>query len=158
MITSDEGHMFLNSIQVKQKNGEAKRAFLCKLWEGKEYFTTLSTGNRGSERTSMSLCVLIQSQMMLTELCHLQGAGDLFDRFLFIAAKPCMHKTNVAAEAHAELYTKRITVFVRVFEQICIDHKNGLTYTLAPDAETEYSTLVDCYADFLQRKYDSDSG
>ena len=55
----------------------------------------------------MSLCILIQSQVMLTELCHLQGADGLFDRFLFIAAKPCMHKTNVVAEAHAELYTQK---------------------------------------------------
>ena len=35
LITSDEGYRFLNSIQVKQKNGEAERAFLCKLWGGK---------------------------------------------------------------------------------------------------------------------------
>ena len=111
MITSDEGHRFLNSIQVKQKNGEAERAFLCKLWGGKGDFTTLCTGNRGFERTSMSLCLLIQPQPILTELCNLQGADGLLDTFLFIAAKPCMHKTNVVAEVHADLHTKNNNTF-----------------------------------------------
>ena len=42
MVTSDEGHRFLSSVQNKQGKGEAERALLCKLWNGKGDFITLS--------------------------------------------------------------------------------------------------------------------
>ena len=41
----------------------------------------------GFDKTSMSLCILIQPKPMLSELCNLQGTNGLIDRFLFITAK-----------------------------------------------------------------------
>ena len=58
------------------------------------------------------------------------------------------------ADAHAEL----ITHFVNVFHNITVEHKDVVLYTLTAKTEEEYSSMVDSYADFLRKKYDSDSG
>ena len=59
LITSDEGHRFLSSIQNKQGKGEGEKAFLCKLWNGKGDSTSLSNGTRGFKETSLSSFIMI---------------------------------------------------------------------------------------------------
>ena len=70
------------------------------------------------KKTSLSMCILIQPQPLLTELMSMQGADGFLDRFLFMVTRPCMHKTNVVAEAYANLRENRIWDFVPVFDNI----------------------------------------
>ena len=159
IISSDEGHRFLSSVQAKQKNGESERAFLCKVWGGKGDYSTLSGGARGFEKTSLSMCILIQPQPLLTELMSMQGADGFLDRFLFMVTRPCMHKTNVVAEAYANLRENRIWDFVPVFDNIRLEHATaGKTYVLTGEAEEEYAALIDSFAEYLNSRYDSNSG
>ena len=69
LISSDEGHQFLSSVQAKQR----KRAFLFKLWAGSEIMSNLAVGSGVSKR-----CVVIQPQPLLSELISMQGAADGF--------------------------------------------------------------------------------
>ncbi|CAC5410031.1 unnamed protein product [Mytilus coruscus] len=46
LITSDEGHRFLSSINCKQMKGESERSIICKMWNGKGDFTQLSSVSR----------------------------------------------------------------------------------------------------------------
>ena len=34
LVSSDEGHQFLSSIQNKERNGDAEKTLLCKMWSG----------------------------------------------------------------------------------------------------------------------------
>ena len=64
MINSDDGHRFLNSVNVKQQKGEAERSLICKMWSGKGDFTQLATGARGGfQKTSMSICTFSLSRL-----------------------------------------------------------------------------------------------
>ena len=80
-ITGEEGHNFLSSITYRQSEGVAERAPLRKLWSGKGDSNILSSGTRGFEKTSMSICIFIQPQPFLSELMVLNGDDGLIGRF-----------------------------------------------------------------------------
>ena len=60
LITSDEGHRLLAAINAKQNRSEGEGALLSKMWSGKGDMATLSDQDTGFNKTSMSMCVLVQ--------------------------------------------------------------------------------------------------
>jgi hypothetical protein len=56
LITTDEGHRLIASIQQKQAKEDSERALLCKFWGGIGDSVALLAGNRGFNQTSMSIC------------------------------------------------------------------------------------------------------
>ena len=81
LITSDEGHRFLAFINLKQSKGESERALLCKIWGGKGDRCALSAGERGFDKTSISICNFIQPCPLLSELMYLSSGDGFVDRF-----------------------------------------------------------------------------
>lgn len=153
LITGDEGHRFLSSVNIKQNKGEAEKALLCKLWGGKGDTNALANGVRGFNSTSISAAVFIQPEPLLKELKSLIGADGLLDRFLFIAAKPVFNKCAVVKENFALLQQSPMKDFVRVMNCIYVEHKSGKTYTLSDEAQKSYEEMVDAYAEYIRDKY-----
>lgn len=158
LITSDEGHRFLASVNAKQLKGESERAFLCKLWSGKGDFVDLSSGSRGFKETSLSLCLYIQPYPLLNEMASFNGMDGFLDRFLMIISRPILFPTNAVKMSYSMLAESGMEDFIEVFYKIFQDHKDGKEYRLTVDAQKEYDEMVDSYADQLNYKYREVSG
>lgn len=158
LITGDEGHRFLTSVNVKQSKGESERSLLCKMWGGKGDFSTLVTGTRGFEKTSMSCCLFIQPQPLVHELLQLGGDDGLMDRFLFFVARPVFYSTSVTKENLPLLKQSNLQDFVDLMNRIYEEHTKGRQYTLSPAAEQTFDGLTDSYSEFINSKYGSDQG
>ena len=60
-----------------------------------------------------------------------------------MVTRPCMHKSNVVAEAYANLRENRIWDFVQVFDNIRLEHATaGKTCILTGETEEEYVALI----------------
>ena len=156
LITSDEGHRILASWRNKQQKGESENAFLCKLWMGKGDTSTLSTGNRGFQKTSMSVWLAIQPDPLLQELQYFLSSDGFLDRFLFMATRPYLTPPAVNREYAVHLKEEKMQDFVKVFSEIRELHKNGVTYTLSPEATRLYEEIGATYAEYINKKYGSD--
>ncbi|XP_052098935.1 uncharacterized protein LOC127733660 [Mytilus californianus] len=153
LITTDEGHRFLASVNAKQLKGESERSYLCKLWSGKGDFVDLSNGSRGFKRTSMSLCLFIQPHPLLSEMACFTGMDGFLDRFLFMVSRPLLFPTKVVKENFAELSKSGMKDFDEVYYKMYLNHQDGKEYYLSEDAQKEYDEMVDSYADLLNDKY-----
>jgi hypothetical protein len=109
MITSDEGHRFLSSVNAKQTKGESERSNLCKMWGGRGDFTELASGSRGFKKTSLSILLYIQPHPLMAELANLTVDGFM-DRFLFFVSRPVMFNTNTMKESYAKLMESNMKV------------------------------------------------
>ena len=154
LITSDEGHQFLATINLKQSKGEAEKSLLCIMWGGRGDTNTLAGGNRGFKTTSMSMCLFIQPEPLITELVGLKGNDGLLDRMLFFAAKPIFNKTATCFEHLQRLQQSPLKSFEAVMDAIYMAHKHGKTYVLSDGAVAMYNRMTDSYDD----KYGSDEG
>lgn len=158
LITSDEGHRFLASVNAKQLKGESERAYLCKLWSGKGDFVDLSSGSRGFKETSISLCLFIQPFPLMSEMASFNGMDGFLDRFLLMISRPVLFPTNIVKENYLKLAESGMEDFVEVFYKMFTDHQDGKEYRLSTEAQKEYDDLVDSYADQLNDKYREVSG
>lgn len=159
LITGDEGERFLCSVNNKQKQGESERALLCKMWNGKGDTSTLSYGNRGFDKTSMSACIFIQPYTFIQELIVLNCEDGLMDRFLVFSARPVFKKTEEIILNAEKLKQSKMTDFVNVFNKMYADHKDGeKKYYLSGEAQRYYNRVVDNYAAYIEDKYRSESG
>ncbi|CAG2186299.1 RAD54 [Mytilus edulis] len=156
IITCDEGHRFLSSVNVKQSKGEGERSLLCKMWGGKGDSSILVTGTRGFSKTSMSCCLFIQPQPLLSELCQLGGDDGLMDRFLFCVAKPVFNTTAITKANVPLLRDTKLQSFENVMNNIYEEHLAGKHYKLSADAESVFDGLIDSYSDYMNAKYGSD--
>ena len=157
LITSDEGHRFLSQLKSKIAKGESDLPFLCKLWGGKGDSSTLSSGVRGFEKTSMSISMAIQPDPLLHELQFLMKNDGFLDRFLFITAKSHLYPTTTIKEFHHKLMTEeKMQDFVTCMSKVLEYHAHsGVVYKLDDDAQKLYDNMVDSYASFINAKYDS---
>lgn len=154
MVTSDEGHRFLSSVQTKQGKGEGERALLCKLWNGKGDFVTLSGGNRGFKETSLSLFILIQPQPFLNELGNMMSGDGLLDRFITTAVCPEMNPSATVRQYHEMLKDSPMQSFSEIFMKMFNDHKDVTkVYTLSREAQRRYDSMTDNYAEYINAKY-----
>jgi hypothetical protein len=159
MISCDEGSRVFNLWKGKQQKGENDVPFLCKLWSGKGDSSTLSTGNRGFEKTSMSMFLAIQPEPLMQHIHHFNANDGFLDRFLFISAKPFMATSAITKDYHQRLMQEKMHNFVDCCGYILSFHeKEHRHYSLSPAAQTEYDHIVDSFAISLKRKYASDSG
>lgn len=158
LITTDEGHRIMASINAKQQRGESERSTLCTMWSGKGDHIELSTGCRGFQSTSMSICLYIQPQPLMEELAQMCGADGFKDRFLFLASRPVLYKTAEVRENYENLKEFNIQDFSKIFLKMYEDHKDGKVYQLSSEAQEEYDSLVDSFAHFLDEKYSSLEG
>ena len=145
-------------MNVKQSKGEGERTFLCKMWQGRGDTSTLSTGERGFARTSMSFCIFIQPQPLLIELMAMGGDDGLMDRFIFIASKPVVNTTTTTKENMPLLAASRLQSFADLMNNIYEEYIAGKQYVLSEEAEVAYNNLVDSYAECINKKYGSDEG
>lgn len=152
-LSSDEGHRVLSSINMKQRKGEAERAAICRMWNGKGDSIELSGGSRSFKSTSISMCLSIQLQPLLSDMCCMTGSGGFLEKFMFIASRPILHNTATIFENYNKLKESPMMSFDILFEKMYIDHLEGITYTLTDDAEEEYNKSVDAYAEFLKKIY-----
>ena len=83
LLTSDEGHRILASINVKQQKSEGERALLSKLWGGTGDKTVLLEKDRGFQKTAFSMCILVQPGPLITELACMGIDDGFLDRFIF---------------------------------------------------------------------------
>ena len=158
IITGDEGERFLTSIASKQKNGESERALLNKMWMGKGDFSTLSSGQRGFLKTSMSACIFIQPQILMQELLSLNADDGLMDRFLFFPVRPMFNQTQLIKEGIERMKLRRMKDFVPIFKPMFEDHADGVRYSLDDSAQILYNQYTDSYARYIEEQYNSDSG
>ena len=136
-LSSDEGHRILSSKNMKQMKGEAERAAICRMWNGKGDSIELSGGSRSFKSTSMSMCLYIQPQPLFSEMCCMTGSDSFLDRFLFIASRPILYNTATISENYNKLKESPMMSFDILFEKMYIDHLEGITYTLTDDAQEE---------------------
>lgn len=155
LITTDEGHRILASINAKQQRGESERSSLCKMWSGKGDHIELSTGSRGFQSTSMSICLFIQPQPLMEELAQMFGTDGFIDRFLFLASRPILYKTAEVRENFELLQQYNTQDFSEIFLDMYHEHVNGKVYKLSAEAQEEYDSLVDSFAHFLDEKYNT---
>jgi hypothetical protein len=158
IITGDEGERFLTTISAKHKNGESERALLNKMWMGKGDFSTLSGGQRGFAKTSMSACIFIQPQILMQELILLNADDGLMDRFLFYPVRPIFNQTSEIKEGMQRMKTQKMKDFVPIFKLMFEDHTEGVKYTLDEAAQTAYNNYMDSYARYVEEQFNSDSG
>lgn len=149
LITSDEGHQFISSFNVKQSKGEAEKSLLCKMWGGRGDTNTLVGGDRGFKSTSMSMCLFIQPEPLITELVGLKGNDGLLDRFLFFVTKPVFNKSAICADNLKLLHESPLQSFVAVIDKIYTTHKHGKTYNLSQAALEMYNKMTDSYAEYM---------
>ena len=57
-------------------------------------------------------------------------------------------------ENYAKLQMTTLHDFVALYEKMYEDHKDGVIYKLALDAQKDYDEMVDAFADFLDEKYE----
>jgi len=124
---------------MKQMKGEAERASICRLWNGKGDRLELSGGSRSFKSNSMSMCLYIQLQPLLSEMCCMTGTDDFLDRFMFIASRPILHNTATISENYNKLKESPMMSFDILFEKMYIDHLESITYTLKDDTQEEYN-------------------
>ena len=123
------------------------------MWSGKGDFTQLATGARGFQKTSMSICLYIQPQPLMTEMTNMFGADGFLDRFLFIASRPVMFPSSVVRENFAKLQQYSMQDFSDVFVLMHKDHLDGKIYTLSESAQKIFDEISDSYAAYLDDKY-----
>ena len=159
LLVSDEGGRLMNHWKLKQQKGESEVPLLCKLWGGKGDSSTLAAGNRGFNRTSFSMCLAIQPEPLMQNLQSLNGNNGYMERMLFLTAKPQMHGTKAMREFNTIFQEGRMIDFTAAMQYIHELHKAGAkTYKLSTEAQAVYDQLVDEYAEFINAKYNSDSG
>lgn len=158
LITTDEGHRFLESVNAKQLKGESERSYLCKMWSGKGDYVDLSSGSRGFKGTSMSMCLFIQPYPLMSEMSCFSGMDGFLDRFLFMVSRPILFPTKVVKDNYAKLVESGLEDFVDVYYKMYNDHQDGKEYYLSEEAQKEYDDMVDAYADLLDDKYKEVSG
>lgn len=151
-LSSDEGHRILSSINMKQMKGEAERAAICRMWNGKGDSIELSGGSKNFKSTSITMCLSIQLQPLLSDKCCMTGSDGFLEKFMFIASRPILHNPATIFENYNKLKEFPMMNFDILFEKMYIDHLEGITYTLTDDAEEEYKS-VDAYAEFLNEIY-----
>ncbi|XP_071132826.1 uncharacterized protein [Mytilus edulis] len=126
------------------------------MWGGKGDSSILVTGTRGFSKTSMSCCLFIQPQPLLSELCQLGGDDGLMDRFLFCVAKPVFNATAITKANVPLLRDTKLQSFENVMNNIYEEHLAGKHYKLSADAESVFDGLIDSYSDYMNAKYGSD--
>ena len=159
LICSDEGNIVLTHVKTKQTQGNNEVPFLCKLWSGKGDVSTLATGTRGFEKTSMSIFLAIQPEPMIQHVSHFSGNDGFLERFLMISAKPFMTTSAVTRQFHKLFMKEKMQDFKPCGATILAEHdRDNKTYTLSSEAQIEYDHIVDSFAISLKQKYCSDSG
>ncbi|XP_074655733.1 uncharacterized protein LOC141909242 [Tubulanus polymorphus] len=155
LITSDEGGRLLKAINIKQKNGETERALLCKMWGGRGDTSTLSNGQRGFNKTSMSMNVMVQAEPLLMELVQLCRGDGFIDRFTFCVCKPELHQPEENVRAHREVMNSPLkNGFKSILQSVYEVHLNNkVTYTLSDESENLFNEIRKEYIDYLQRRY-----
>ena len=128
------------------------------MWNGKGDSTTLSSGTRGFNATSMSICLSVQPQPLLQDLNNFISNDGFLDRFLFISAKPTVTRPRELSEAHQELQHHQLQSMYAVMEAIFTIHKTGKVYKLSQEAQDSLDNFLESYASYMDRKYASDTG
>jgi hypothetical protein len=153
LITTDEGHRLIASIQQKQAKGDSERALLCKFWGGVGDSVALLAGNRGLNQTSMSICHVccyIQPNLLMNELTTMCSDDGFLDRILFFVNRPALYKTSTQMEANEHLKETGYEDFNTMFKAIDQLHRDSTTeYTLDDDARTIYHEYADEFVDFM---------
>lgn len=156
LITSDEGSRILSSINAKQARSEG--ALLCKLWAGKGDPTVLAGEERGFDETSMSMLLYVQPEPLMSELANLASGDDGFlERFIFFVAKPKAYKMAEVRQNAEKLAKYDKELLVNVFTDIYEEHRVETVYEFNPDAQKYMDSLIDEFADEINKKYASQS-
>jgi hypothetical protein len=161
LVCSDEGQIFLSSLSNKQRNNEAERARLNKLWTGRGDSMVLKDSTRSFVKSSFSISVLIQPTAVLSELINLGLDDDgLFDRILFMVVAPRMYMSNERADAAAEINTRYSNPgLVDVFRDLFESHReSAITYKFTDDAQSLLDSMCDESAQEFNALYPSETG
>ena len=106
---------------IRSRKKAKQRSLVCKMWNAKGDSTSLSTGRRGSYKTSMSACVFIQPITFANDLLQISADDGLIDRFLVFSARPVFHQTQILMENGEKLNTSIMKDFQSIFVQMFKD-------------------------------------
>jgi len=134
-------------IQIKEGKMEGERSNLCKIWDGSGLSSTLKTGFRGFEKSSLSMAVAIQPHPFLQSMYSLAGVDDGFiDRLLVTSTWPRIVLSHDRLQGSRELKEMNGNIFGHIMKCIYYDHKNGITYNFCKGAQEYYDDLCDQFA------------
>ena len=121
--------------------------------------TILKDGNRGFQKTSMSMAVFIQPQPLLEELGSMSFNDGFMDRILFFTVKPKLYESTTRVQNQQGFNEYPDNVMANTFMRIVKHHQDSDNlYLFSKEAETYFNELSDNFTDFYKSKYDSDSG
>jgi len=156
LITSSEGERFLKSIISKQSKNEGEESRLNTVWDGIGDTTFLKGGARGYNKTSVSMCLYIQPEPLISLMSHLYHTNGFFERILFFSAKPnlCSNAMNDQAKDSLEMYPKDV---MGTFADVVFSlHKDeARQYTLDPEANEFYQRECDKYNASIMARHEN---
>ena len=158
LIASDEGHRFFSQLKSKISKGDNEVPLLCKMWSGKGDSSTLNSGNRNLDSTSLSLNIMIQPEPLLNDMPTFLGNDGFLERMLFMVSKPSVVHPYELSENFSKLQDMPLKDITSVYESILTSHKGGKTYRLSRSAQDILDSNLENYASYLERKYSSEAG
>ena len=93
------------------------------------------------------------------EMQHFLSNDGFLDRWLMISTRPHLSLSTVTKEFHHVLERANMKDFVKPMKWVYEQHKGRQTeYRFSEDAQLMYDEMVDAYVNYINHKYDSDSG